>query len=181
MTVYIALLRAVNVGGTGKLPMADLKAVCESLGFTGVKTHIASGNVVFQSGKSAAKVKQALEAALTEYAGKPVGVFVRTAEELAAVLGNNPFPEAPGNRTVAIFLDEPPPPNALKDLKGRKNEQVLLGKREIHVFYPDGMGGSKLNIPAARTGTARNMNTVAQLVKMSAATGGAESGGGAGC
>jgi hypothetical protein len=54
-------------------------------------------------------------------------------------------------------------------VKGRTNEQVHPGKREIHVFYPDGMGRSKLSIPAAGTGTARNMNTVAQLVKMSEA------------
>ncbi|MES2922903.1 MAG: DUF1697 domain-containing protein [Verrucomicrobiota bacterium] len=167
MTTYIALLRAVNVGGTGKLPMADLKSLCESLGFTKVKTYIASGNVVFQSKKPEARVKAELEAALAKYAGKPVGVLVRTAAELAEVLAGNPFPEAPGNRTVAIFLDEASPANALDDLKGIKGEQLHLGRREIYVFYQNGMGISKLIIPAGRSGTARNMNTVAQLVQMS--------------
>lgn len=169
MTIYIALLRAVNVGGTGKLPMADLKAICESLGFTMVKTYIASGNVVFQSKKTESKLKTALEAALATYAGKPVGVLVRTAAELAEVLAGNPFPEAPGNRAVAIFLDEPPPSNALDGLKGRKDERLHPGIREIYVDYPEGMGTSKLIIPAAKSGTARNMNTVAQLVKVAAA------------
>ncbi|MEO5916354.1 MAG: DUF1697 domain-containing protein [Luteolibacter sp.] len=168
MTAYVALLRAVNVGGTGKLPMTDLRDLCESLGYIGVKTYIASGNVVFKSGKPESKVKAGLESALAKYAGKPVGVLVRTAAEMAEVFARNPFPEAPGNRTVAIFLDEPPPANAMENLKGQKDEQLHLGKREIYVFYGDGMGNSKLTIPAAKLGTARNMNTVATLAKMAA-------------
>ena len=77
MNAYIALLRAVNVGGTGKLPMTELKAMCETAGFKSVRTYIASGNVVFASTKSESQVKVALEAALAKYAGKPVGVMVR--------------------------------------------------------------------------------------------------------
>lgn len=168
MTAYVALLRAVNVGGTGKLPMEDLRNLCETSGFTGAKTYIASGNVVFKSGKTEPQVKKALESALAKYAGKPVGVLVRTAAEMAALLAGNPFPDAPGNRTVAIFLDTPPPANLTETLKGRKDEQVCPGKREIYVFYGEGMGTSKLSIPAAKTGTARNMNTVAKLVRMTA-------------
>ena len=91
MTTYIALLRAVNVGGTGKLPMSDLTAMCEDLGFGQVKTFIASGNVVFTSKLADAKVKATLEARLATYAGKPVGVMVRTAKEMAGVLADNPF------------------------------------------------------------------------------------------
>src|ERR1700735_4103862 len=91
MPAYIALLRAVNVGGTGKLPMADLKAMCEQAGFSKVKTYIASCNVLFQSAKSEAQVKKTLESALAAYAGKPVGVAVRTTAEMAAILAANPF------------------------------------------------------------------------------------------
>lgn len=168
MTTYVALLRAVNVGGTGKLPMADLREMGEALGFTRVRTYIASGNLVFQSGKSAGQVKAALETALARYAAKPVGVIIRTVSEMAAVLADNPFPDAPGNRAVVIFLDDPPPSDLLKHLKGRAREDVRPGKREIHVFYPDGMGKSKLVIPSARSGTARNGNTVAKLAEMAA-------------
>lgn len=103
MTVYVALLRAVNVGGTGKLPMAELKAMCEEVGFEDVRTYIASGNVVFRSKKAAGSLKAALEKRLAVYAGKPVGVLLRTAAEMAEVGEANPFPAAPGNRTVAIF------------------------------------------------------------------------------
>lgn len=168
MTSYVALLRAVNVGGTGKLPMEDLRKLCEECGFAGAKTYIASGNVVFKSAKSEKQVKTVLEKALAGYAGKPVGVLVRTAAEMKAVLTANPFPGAPGNRALAIFLDEAPPANLMETLKGQKNEQVKPGKREIHVLYDEGMGTSKLVIPAAKAGTARNMNTVAKLAGMAA-------------
>jgi uncharacterized protein (DUF1697 family) len=98
-----------------------------------------------------------------------VGVMVRTAAEMAAVCDANPFPQAPGNRTVAIFLDEAPPADAVEHAVGVQNEEMRLGTREIYVLYDEGMGDSKLRIPAAKTGTARNLNTVAKLAAMAAA------------
>jgi uncharacterized protein (DUF1697 family) len=169
MPAYIALLRAVNVGGTGKLPMSDLKSICEAASFAKVKTYIASGNVVFVSPKPEAQVKKTLEAALVAYAGKAVEVLVRTAAEMAAVAAANPFSDRPGNRTVAIFLDNPPPSSALEQAVGIRGEEMALGTREIYVFYGDGMADSKLKIPAAKNGTARNLNTVAKLAEMAAA------------
>jgi uncharacterized protein (DUF1697 family) len=168
MTAYIALLRAVNVGGTGKLPMSDLKAMCEKAGFGIVRTYIASGNVVFDSQETEARVKTTLEAALAAYAGKPVGVLVRTAAELAEVLANNPFPDALPNRTVVIFMDEPPIGDSLERITGKNGEEVRLGKREFYVYYGDGMADSKLKIPAAKDGTARNINTISKLAAMAA-------------
>jgi len=169
MNAYIALLRAVNVGGTGKLPMTELTAMCESSGFLKVKTYIASGNVVFQSKLPEAKVKATLEKALEAYAGKPVGVMVRTAAEMAAILAANPFPGAATNRTVAIFLDQAPPSDALDKTTGQQDEEVALGVREIYVHYGAGMADSKLKIPVAKHGTARNLNTIAKLAAMAAA------------
>ena len=166
MAAYIALLRAVNVGGTGKLPMADLKAMCEAAGFRSVRTYIASGNVVFESVLSETAVRQELEGRLRGYAGKSVDVAVRTATEMAEVLARNPFPDAPANRTVAIFLDSAPPANVLDTLLGRVDEQVGVGRREIYVYYGANMARSKLKIPAAKNGTARNMNTIAKLADL---------------
>jgi len=166
MHTYIALLRAVNVGGTGKLPMAELRAMCEALGFTQVRTYIASGNVVFASASTAKQVQASLESALAIYAGRPVGVLLRTPTELAQVLAANPFPKAAPNRTTVIFLDNAPPADALTTVKHRKDEEIVLGKREIYVHYGEGMADSKLVVPAARAGTARNMNTVAKLAEM---------------
>ncbi|WP_417484513.1 DUF1697 domain-containing protein [Maricaulis salignorans] len=167
MTAFIALLRAVNVGGSGKLPMGELAAMCEALGYGQVKTWIASGNVVFTSDQDGEAVKAGLEAKLLAWAGKPVGVVVRTAAQMRAVLDTHPFPDAAPNRTVAIFLDTSP--GELEGIRNRTDEEIRLGEREIHVHYPGGMGQSKLVIPAAKAGTARNMNTVAKLVEMAGA------------
>jgi uncharacterized protein (DUF1697 family) len=67
---------------------------------------------------------------------------------------------------VAIFLDDPPPKDTLSNITGKAEEKVALGKREIYVLYGEDMGRSKLRIPAAKTGTARNVNTVAKLAAM---------------
>ena len=77
MTTYIALLRAVNVGGTGKLPMSALTTICERIGFSSVRTYIASGNVVFDSTMLEKQAKQKLETELERSAKKPVAVLVR--------------------------------------------------------------------------------------------------------
>ena len=166
MGAFIALLRAVNVGGTGKLPMTELNAMCEELGFAAVRTYIASGNLLFASSKSEKDVKTALEHALAAHMGKDVGVMVRTAAEMHAIVEDNAFPDEPGNRVVAIFLDEKPPKEAAEHAKNIADERMALGTREIYVHYPSGQGRSKLKIPAAARGTARNMNTVAKLAEL---------------
>jgi uncharacterized protein (DUF1697 family) len=167
MTTYIALLRAVNVGGTGKLPMADLKALCAELGFGQIETYIASGNVVLDCDMPAARVQAQLEKRLLAYAGKPIGVFVRTASEMRTILKRNPFSDKEPKHTYSFFLNEKPPSDSLDEVRGRDGEELRLGLREIYVYYPTGMGKSKLQIPAAKLGTSRNLNTVAKLVEMS--------------
>ena len=84
------------------------------------------------------------------------------------MLAANPFPDDPPNRTVAIFLDAPPPADALEHVRHRADERVALGRREVYVAYGAEMGRSRLVVPAARHGTARNMNTVANLALLAA-------------
>ncbi len=168
MQAYVALLRAVNVGGTGKLPMTTLASLCGAAGFERVRTYIASGNVVFTSRARESAVKRALESRLAEYAGRPMSVLVRTADEMAAVLAANPFADEAPNRTVAIFLDATPPKDAIAKATNVKDERLALGAREIYVAYGRGMADSRLKIPGAEAGTARNMNTVAKLAAMAA-------------
>lgn len=163
-TSYIALLRAVNVGGTGKLPMADLRKLAEDAGFEGVRTYIASGNLLFKSDLKEKKVKSKIESALADYAGAPVEVVVRTAEEMKQIELDNPFRDAAYNRIGILFLDHPPPKKL--DESGRKNEELVPGRREIYIHYPDGMGKSKLKVPVGRFGTTRNLNTVSKLAAM---------------
>ena len=166
MPVYIALLRAVNVMGTGKLPMSSLVSLCEDAGLEQVRTYIASGNAVFTSRLGEGRIKALLEERLAAHAGRPIGVMVRTAEEMAAVLAASPFRREAADKTVAIFLDRQPPADAIETARGRKAERLALGRREIYVTYRDGIAGSRLVIPAAKTGTFRNMNTVAKLAAM---------------
>ena len=168
MTRYVALLRAVNLGGASTLPMADLRALCEAAGFGGVRTYIASGNAVFDSDADEAAVKAALEQALLDYSANPVRAIVRTGAEMAAVLAANPFRDRPPNRVVAVFLDTPPPPDWRERATGMKTEQLAAGDREIFVHYPDGQGVSRLKVAAFAVGTARNLNTVAKLAEMAA-------------
>lgn len=168
MPKYVALLRAVNVGGTGKIAMSDLKILCTDAGFLRVQTYIASGNVVFESKASAANVKSALETRLLAHVRTPIGVIIRTAAEMAGALNANPFKKLSPTYTVAIFLDRAPPADALDHATGQADEKMHLGKREIYVHYPSGQGKSKLRIPAAKAGTARNMNTIAKLAAMAA-------------
>ena len=168
VTAYVALLRAVNVGGTGKLPMTELKAMAETLGFARVRTYIASGNLIFASALGEGEVKAMLEERLAAYAGKPVGVMVRTAAEMAQVLADDPFGDRPGNHSFAIFLDGAPPADTIATLRHVRDEQVVLGKREVYAWYGEGIGSSKLVIPAAKAGTARNMNSVRKLSELAA-------------
>jgi len=163
MTTYAALLRAVNVGGTS-LAMAELRRLCEELGYADVQTYIQSGNVVFETRASEGEVVAALAAALEQHLGKPVGVVVRTGDELAAALGRNPFRDEPGNRVVVIFLPVAAPPEALDGVEAPGGERVVVDGREVFVHYPDGQGHSKLRLPFAKAGTARNVNTVSRLV-----------------
>lgn len=169
MTGYVALLRAVNVGGTGKLPMIALAQMCTTAGFEKVKTYIASGNVVFGSEGSEDQVRSALEDQLHAYAGKSVSVIVRTAAEIADTLARNPFPDSPGNRVMALFMDVALPTDPFDSVTGIKNEQLRLGNRALFVLYPDGLANTRLRIPGEKRGTARNMNTVAKLAEMAAA------------
>jgi uncharacterized protein (DUF1697 family) len=169
MAAFVALLRAINVGGTGKLTMADLVKLCEKAGFSGVRTYIQSGNVVFDSSATEARVKATLEKALAVKLGKPVGVFVRRAADLERVVADNPFRTAPPNRVIVVFLDEAPPKAALAAVTPPTGERLALHGRELYIHYPEGQGVSKLKVPFASAGTGRNINTVTRLAAMAAA------------
>jgi len=148
--------------------MDDLKAMCAELGFSQVETYIASGNVVFDCDLTAPQVQAQLEKKLVDYAGKNIGAFIRKASEMQSVLKGNPFKESEPRHVYAFFLNDKPPVAFAEGVRGHAEEKIGLGQREIYVYYPGGMGHSKLQIPAARVGTARNLNTVAKLVEMSA-------------
>lgn len=168
MPVYIALLRAVNVGGTGSLPMAELKSMCEDLGFTDVKTYIQSGNVLFRSDEKETAVEKKLDEALGRKLGKRPGVMVRTRKELDSIAANAPFPDAKPNFLLVYFLPEKAPGDALDKMVAPDGEEAKLAGREIYVHYANGSSRSKLKLPALKPGTSRNLNTVRKLAEMAA-------------
>ena len=168
MTAYVALLRGVNLVGRSSLKMADLKAIADDLGLKAARTYIASGNLVFSSDKPEERLRKMLEKELQAHMGKQVRVMLRTAKEMDAAVRANPFTDSPGNMVQAFFLNEPPPKDLLDMVRNKADdERVAAGAREVYVAYGErGIGRSRLRIPAAEAGTARNMNTVAKLAEL---------------
>jgi len=170
MTVFVALLRAINVGGTRLLPMKELCALCTGLGLEKVRTYVQSGNAIFESSLTEEKLRGELERVLSERMGRSVDVMIRTVRELRSVVEANPFPDAQPAKVGVAFLSLPPPKRLLDGLLIPGEEDVRLGKREIYIHYPHGMGRSKLKLPmSVGAATVRNINTVAKLAAMAAA------------
>ena len=167
MQTYVAFLRAVNVGGTGKLPMESLRAMCTDAGFVAPRTYIASGNVVFGTDRAERDIKAELEARLAQYAGKPVGVIIRSAVEIAATVRDNPFPDQPGSRVMVLFSDLLLPNDPLEGASGVTSEQVRSrASRASSSTTPTAKRDTRLRLPAMTSGTARNMNTVSKIHAM---------------
>ena len=168
MSVHIALLRAVNVGGTGKLSMSALKMLCGKAGFADVQTYIQSGNVLFRSGLSADDAAKVLDEALARVMDKAPGVTVRSRKQLETIAQNNPFPDAKPNYLTVNFLPGKAPDDALDSLVAPDGEKVHVAGHEIYVHYPNGSGRSKLKLPALKQATSRNLNTVRKLAELAA-------------
>jgi uncharacterized protein (DUF1697 family) len=166
VTSYVALIRAVNVSGTGKLSKEELKAMGEACGFEQVRTFINSGNLLFASNLAEGTVKQRVEERLAEHFGRAVPAHVRSAKEMAEAVKKNPFPHEPSNRVMALFIEERPTKAMLDAATGLDKERLELGPRLIYIAYDDGMAHSKLKLSAMREGTARNMNSVAKIAEL---------------
>jgi uncharacterized protein (DUF1697 family) len=171
MTVFVALLRAVNVGGTGMLPMKVLAGMCADLGFDNVRTYIQSGNVVFRSRLSGQRVQASLEKVLAAHMGKKIDVIVRDAADLRRVLEANPFPDAEPAKVAVAFCSAPVQKKVFDAVVAPGGEQIVAGREEVYIYYPDGMGRSKLKFPKTEGfATVRNINTVSRLVIMTEET-----------
>ena len=171
-TRYVALLRGINVGRAKPVAMAELRAEVEAVGFGDVRTVLRSGNVVF-SGKyeEPDRHARAIETAIEQRFGMHVGVVIRTAEELAAVIAANPIREAAGDGSNlhVMFLHEPLSSGERERIEPRQFEPdvVRLADREVYVWYRNGMSGSKTAVQLDRgirtLVTDRNWNTVRKL------------------
>ena len=175
MEAYVALLRAVNVGGKNKLPMKSLSAHCEAQGCNQVQTYIQSGNVVFRaSAKVAAALPAKLKAQIKEEFGFETTVILRGAAELLAVTKNNPF--APEHTHVIFLAGKPNLTDVVKlNPPCADGEAFSLRGNEIFLCLPNGGGRSKLATygfdKVLRTaGSMRNWRTVLQLLALTETT-----------
>ncbi len=169
MTAYVALIRAVNVSGTGKLPKEDLKAMGEACGYRNCRTFINSGNLLFTSELNESEVKACIEQRIADYFGKPVPAYVRSAREMRQAVEDDPFTDDKPSRRFAYFIDHTPVQAMLDEARDAQGERLALGPRLIYVSYGEGIGKTKLKLPAIKKGTARNMNSVAKIAELLAA------------
>jgi uncharacterized protein (DUF1697 family) len=175
--VLVSMLRGVNMGPHHRMKMADLKAVYESLGLTGVETFIQSGNVVFRTaGRSAEREAARIEAAIEKRFGFRVPVLARTAAELRSVVERNPLAERDGiepSKLAVMFLAREPDAAAHAKVKAfpPAPEEVWLDGCELYMYFPNGMARPQLSSMQVEKAlgvplTARNWNTVGKLLEM---------------
>jgi uncharacterized protein (DUF1697 family) len=174
MTTYIALLRGINVGGSRKIHMADLREIFAAAGCEDVGSYIQSGNVVFtHAAEDTDKLTAELEHRIEEETGFDVPVILRTAEAWDGVVERNPYPDAEPAALHAVFLARPPAAGAVAafDAERFAPEEFTVVGREVYLHLPGGMGRAKLPpaLPLIRgIGTARNWRTVLKLAELSA-------------
>lgn len=177
MTLQTALFRAINVGGTGKVPMADLRTAAEKAGFGQVRTLLQTGNLVFDAGgKTPAANEKRLEALCEKSFKLTTDVYIRTPKDIDALVSGNPFrKEAKDDPShlVILFMRDAPKAEQLKALRAaiKGRERIECDGRDAYLVYPDGIGESKLT-PAliarhlGQPGTGRNWNTLLKLQAM---------------
>jgi uncharacterized protein (DUF1697 family) len=177
VTGYAVFLRAVNVGGHNKVPMATLREIATDLGYADVATYVQSGNLVVKAGTTtkAADVESAIGDALRRVLDVDVDVMVRNRKELTAVVKANPFEDIADDpkKLHVSFLAAQPSAAARKacDPEEFVPERFAFGNRCVYLWYPDGSGRSKLAAaPWAKRlgvpGTSRNWRTITTIVEM---------------
>jgi uncharacterized protein (DUF1697 family) len=167
MGTYIAFLRGINVGGNTMISMKELAAICTHIDFKEVRTYINSGNVLFKSPLLEEKLQKALEKELARKIGKDIKVVIRSTKDLEQIIDENPFRKAVPSQVGVLLVTEPITKKVLEEFVIPGREEVALGRREVYVHYPDGMGRSKLKWPPTlQGGTMRNVNTLTKLVSL---------------
>jgi uncharacterized protein (DUF1697 family) len=172
----IALLRAINLGPSRRIAMAELRALLSGLGYGAVRTHLASGNILLESNAAPGELARELEQHLADAFKLDVPVVVRSREELADVVTRNPLgrvASADPRRYQVTFLSHAPPAELVAriDAAAIAPERVVVSAREVFAWHPDGIIGSPLAKLLAGprlgvTATARNWNTVTALLRL---------------
>jgi uncharacterized protein (DUF1697 family) len=172
-TRYVALLRAINLGATRRVPMPRLREVLTERGYAGVRTHLASGNVVLDSALPEEELALDLGKAVEEEFGFDVPVVVRTGAELAAVVAADPLGALATDpkRYSVTFFPRPPHPDRVAAAPRVEGSEFVLHGREMYLWLPEGVHGSALgrvrwDEVLGVAGTNRNWNTVTKLAEL---------------
>lgn len=177
MTRSVLLLRAVNVSGRNRVPMARLREVlASSTALTGVSTYIASGNIVCDAPSDAAAACARVREVIAAEFEVDTPVILRTHDELIAAIAAQPFPDGMEKFVHAMFLEADPVRGAVDALEPRlqAGERIALLGRELWIDYGDGgVASTKLTKAVfdralGVAGTARNLRTVRALADLTA-------------
>ena len=176
MQSIIAMLRGVNVGPHNRIGMEALRALYGSLKLRNVQTYVQSGNVVFASNeRDLSALRRRIDDAFEKRFGFRAAVILRTAAEMREVIAKNPFAERKDiepSKLLVTFLAEELSPDAQQHLEAIKAgpEEIKARARELYVYFPNGVGRSKLppmmDRVLKRSGTARNWNSVTTMLEM---------------
>ena len=172
---YIILLRGVMPTGKNRVPMAALREVLADAGYENVRTYIASGNALVDSGKSAREIEKHVHDLIKKHIGPELTVVVRTGAELQKVLDNNPFTNKYDlSRVFFTLFALAPTPSVVKELTAQDfgDEEIVITKHAAYLYLPGNAARSKLtNAYLERklsvTMTARNFNTITKLIELS--------------
>jgi uncharacterized protein (DUF1697 family) len=175
----IALLRGINVGGRNRVPMSELRDACAALGWSGVRTYIQSGNIVFHAAGGMTHAEEALEEAIADTFDLRIAVLVRSAAQWLECIAHNPFPveSAAEPRLVHLALAKQTPASAAaSQLTGRAEagERIVRVGDALYCHFPEGVGRSKLTPSifdrcVGSPVTLRNWRTVTTLGDMASA------------
>jgi uncharacterized protein (DUF1697 family) len=172
VTTYVAFLRGVNLGPTNKIPMPELRAMAEDLGYTDVATYINSGNLVVSSPKKAAAVEREISAAIKDTFGRTIDVTLRTAAQLKKILNANPYPDGNPSQVAVAFLTKAPAKDARDKVAAvaKDYEPFTFAGHEVYVNYSQGLGRSKLAEKFSDiigvSSTVRNIRTVEKVLAL---------------
>ncbi|MCM3727138.1 DUF1697 domain-containing protein [Neobacillus cucumis] len=175
MTIYIGLLRGINVGGHHKIKMADLKNLLELMGLQKVKTYIQSGNVLFESVEEAQQLNKKIEDELNHTFGFSVPVVIRTAGELQQIIQDCPYSTeslSEGESVQVAFLGGEPTIEGINHMYSYNNdlEECKIKGKEVYFYFRQSIRDSKLatQLPKLRVpATVRNWKTVVKLEDLS--------------
>jgi uncharacterized protein (DUF1697 family) len=176
MNNYVVLLRGINVGGHNKLPMADLRTLLTSNGYTSVSTYIQSGNILLSSDKNSASINEHIEGLIREEFNYNIPVITISVDELQKCFKENPYLKKDEDIKFlhVTFLNDAPKISTIENLNINtyKDDEFLVKDKFVYLHTPNGFAKTKFSNPQFEKqlntkATTRNWRTVTKLIELS--------------